>query len=430
MPASQLAIHGGPRAVRTPYRERWRRIRWPEALRIARCMLRDQNTLADGSGPIADFERRFAALCGTRYALATNSGTAALHSAYFAVGVGPGTEVIVPAYTFFASATPVLQCGARPVFCDIDGRTLTADPADVEKRITPRTRAICVVHVWGNPAAMDAFVEISRRHGVALVEDASHAQGASYLGRPIGSWGDIGCFSLQGTKAVSGGELGVAVTNDPGHFDRMLALGHCGRTARGQVADTMAIDNMSLGLKFRPHLYAILLAAGSLSRLEELNRRRRRNYRILCEGLAGCEAIRPVESLPGAEPGGLLEFILRYEPEHAGGWNCGAFVHAARAEGVPIAVDRYTRAGSRFRLLHESPLLGAAPDAALPGSELAEGVGGAPGRRPGVPVAEHLADRLVTLPAFTKVPERFVRQCARALRKVTRVAAERSDLRR
>src|SRR5436305_3966957 len=100
-----------------------------------------------------------------------NSGTAALHSAYFAVGVKPGTEVVVPSYTFFASAAPILQCGGTPAFCYVDARTLTADPADVERRITPRTRASCVVHMWANPAPIDRFADIARRHGVALIED-------------------------------------------------------------------------------------------------------------------------------------------------------------------------------------------------------------------------------------------------------------------
>src|SRR4029453_10218039 len=103
----------------------------------------------------------------------------------------------------------------RPVFCDIDSRTLLADADDVEQRVTPRTRAICVVHLWGNPARLDRFVRISERHGVTLIEDCSHAHGAAFRGRPVGSWGQIGCFSLQGPKAVSGGEAGIAVTNDP-----------------------------------------------------------------------------------------------------------------------------------------------------------------------------------------------------------------------
>src|SRR5204863_8920039 len=225
---------------------------------------RDVSTLAKGDGPMAEFEKRFASLSGTTHALAMNSGTAALHSAYFAVGVKPGTEVIVPGYTFFATAAPILQCGARPVFCDVDPRTLVADPDDAERRITSRTRAISVVHLWGNPAPMDRFAEMAKRHGLALIEDCSHAHGASYQGRPVGSWGDIGCFSLQGSKAVSGGEAGIAVCDDPELFDRMLLLGHYGRLKKGQAADTFDTDFLALGLKYRAHLYAVLMARGSL----------------------------------------------------------------------------------------------------------------------------------------------------------------------
>jgi dTDP-4-amino-4,6-dideoxygalactose transaminase len=211
-PGERLAIFGGPRAVRKEAKDGWRRIGFREVKAILYSALRDVNTVSDGKGPIERFEKRFAKLCGSKYALVMNSGTATLHSAYFALGIGPGSEVIVPAYTFFATATPLLQLGATPVFCDIDEHTLAADPADVERRITPRTRAIVVVHVWGNPARMDAFRQIADRHKLALVEDCSHAPGASYGGRSVGSWGDVGCFSLQGVKAVSGGEAGVAVT--------------------------------------------------------------------------------------------------------------------------------------------------------------------------------------------------------------------------
>jgi dTDP-4-amino-4,6-dideoxygalactose transaminase len=124
------------------------------------------------------------------------NGTATLHSAYFAVGVGPGKEVIVPSYTWHATATPVLQCGATPVFCDIDPRSLNADPDDIERRITERTQAICVVHVWGNPAEMDRIMEIANRYKIKVIEDCWHAHGAVYKGKSVGAWGDIGCFSL------------------------------------------------------------------------------------------------------------------------------------------------------------------------------------------------------------------------------------------
>lgn len=428
---AKLAIYGGPRAVSTTYRERWRNIRLRDLVPVVKYTWRNVNTIASGIGPIAQFEKKFAKLCQTKYALTMNSGTATLHSAYFAVGVKPGTEVIVPSYTWFATASAILQCGGTPVFCDIDERTLTADPADVERRITPRTRAICVVHVWGNPAAMDRFVEIAKRHKVALIEDCSHAPGASYQGRPVGSWGDIGCFSLQGVKAVTGGEAGIAVTNDPVLFDHMLVLGHNGRTLAGQAAATFQIDNISLGVKYRPHLFAVLLVMGSLSRLPELNRLRRRNYQILSSELEGCRAVRIIETYPDAVRGGLLEFILRYDPQYAGGWNCGAFVNAAKAEGVPINVDRYTRMGRTWRMLHESPVF-TTLDLSRLGGCLAEKPS-APHQQPcegSLPVCERLGDQLMTMSPLTKVSERFVRECARAFRKVADCAARSEDCRK
>ena len=423
MNLNELAIFGGPRAVRTEYNEGWRQVRRSDLKPIMAAAHDDINTKAKGEGPIAEFERQFAQLTGSQYAVAMNSGTAALHSAYFALGVKPGTEVIVPGYTFFATAAPILQCGGRPIFCDVDPETLVADPDDVERRITSRTRAICVVHLWGNPAPMDRFAEIARRHNLGLIEDCSHAHGALYRNRAVGSWGDIGCFSLQGPKAVSGGEAGIAVTGNPVLFDRMLALGQYGRLKAGQAKNTFDTDYLSLGVKYRPHLYGILLATGSLSRLPELNRRRQRNYDILCEELAGCEAVQPIKTLPDAVRGGFLEFIVRYSPEKAGNWKSSEFLQAAQAEGVPISKERYARLGKSKRMLSETPIFTTLDSSELGGYLEASRTSAGSQAQSDLPVVRSLAGRLMTLPPFTKVSERFVRECAAALRKVAAYAA-------
>lgn len=428
--ASRLAIYGGPRALPRGVSDRWRKVRWRDIARISLYALRDRVTSTGTDGPIHVLEEGFCRLTGTNYALAMNSGTASLHSAFFAVGVKPGDEVIVPGYTFFASAAPVLQCGGLPVFCDIDEDTLTADPDDVERRITSRTRAICVVHVWGNPARLDRFVEIAKRHNLALIEDCSHAHGATYKGKPVGSWGDVGCFSLQGDKPVSGGELGIAVTNDAKLYDRMLVLGHYGRIDADQKSNSFQLDDLSLGLKYRPHLYGVLLALGSLRRLPELNERRRHNYQILADELEGCEALHAIDCYPDAQRGGLMLFILRYEPEKAGGWNCEAFAKAAQAERVPVAIDRLTSIGESSRLLPETPLF-----ANLEYSQFGGYIGGDRCRAGGatnvcaLPVLKQLAGRLLTLRPFTKVSDRNVRRCGQALRKVATIAANNPDLR-
>lgn len=404
--AAALAIHGGPKAVTKPVHDRWRHVHLCDAIAIVKHIRKGKTTDYSPRGPVGEFERAFAKLTGSKFALAMNSGTATLHSGLFAVGVGAGDEVIVPTYTFHASASAVRCCGATPVFCDIDPRTLTADADDIARRITRRTRAIMVVHVYGNPCEMDAIRKIADAHGLAIVEDCSHAHGASYQGKPVGSWGEVGCFSLQGEKAVSAGEGGVAVCSDPRYYDRMLALGHPVRVASDLEVRSFDLGIMHLGPKYRPHLFGILLAIASLKRLPELNRLRRRNWNILCEELGGCKSISPTATFPGAERGAFLAyaFVLAKGLGDA----CEQFVKAARAEGVPVSPARYG-------YLHEAPIF------CREGPLHVDLLDNLPERRdPAVdlPTAQSLDGRLVALPALAKVPENVVRQCAQGLRKV------------
>ena len=318
-----------------------------------------------------------------------------------------------------------------PVFCEVDPKTLTADPDDVESRITPKTKAICVVHVWGNPARMDRFQALRQRTGIPLIEDCSHAHGARFGDRSVGTWGDIGCFSLQGSKPVTGGEMGIAVTNDAVLNDRMLALAHFGRIRKGLRSGAFELEEFSYGLKYRPHLYGVLLANASLDRLEELNTLRRRNYAILTEALADCPALSAIESYPESTRGGMLEFIFKYSPEHAGGVPLGSFIRALKAEGVPANVDRYTCQAQPAKLLHQTNLFQHADGHGLGGNYTDAPViaTGAFAEPVSLPVSEDLAHRLITLPPFTKVSERFVRQCGQAMRKVAEALPQIADYR-
>lgn len=367
------------------YRESWRHVRWMDAIPLLKAIYRGQNSSAFGTGAIGDFEKSFASLCGTAYALAMNSGTAALHSALFAVGVGPGDEVILPSYTWHATASAVWCCGATPVFCDINLNTLTMDPKDVATKITSKTKALIPVHVWGNPCEMDKILEIAQKNKLKVVEDCSHAHGASYKGKPVGSWGDIGCFSLQGNKAVSGGEAGIAVCSDPVYFDRMLALGHPVRTGRDMKTDVMKnVESMHLGPKYRPHLYSIFLAQASLKRLSELNRLRSENWKLLCEKLSEQDFLRPMATLTGAVMGGFLEYKLILNAD-ASRLKRDDFLKTAQKQGIPISEDRYG-------FLHEKTIFGT-----LKGD---------------LPNTQFLRERIVTLPAFTKVSRNFIAECA------------------
>jgi len=176
-------------------------------------------------GPkVREFERAFAQQVGAPDAVATSSCTTALHLALYASGVGPGDEVIVPSLSFIATANSVWQCGATPVFADIDPLTYNLDPEAAERAITPRTRAIMPVHQVGLPADMDAFMEMGARHGVTILEDAACAIGATYKGRPIGSLGPLSCFSLHPRKVITTGEGGMIAVHDPELAERMRRL--------------------------------------------------------------------------------------------------------------------------------------------------------------------------------------------------------------
>ncbi len=173
---------------------------------------------------VAAFENEFAAYCHAEHGIGVNSGTSALHLALLAAGVGPGDEVITVPFTFIATVSAIAYTGARPVFVDVDPSTLTMDPGAVEAAITPRTKAIIPVHLYGRPADMDPIVAIARRHGIVVIEDAAQAHGAEYKGRRAGSLGDMACFSFYPGKNLGAyGEGGIVVTDSP-EYTRTLRM--------------------------------------------------------------------------------------------------------------------------------------------------------------------------------------------------------------
>ncbi len=177
-------------------------------------------------GPeVEAFEQEFAAYCGASECIAMNSGTSALHLALLAAGIGPGDEVITVPFTFVASVSAVTYAGARPVLVDIDPRSFTMDPAAIEAAITPRTKAILPVHLYGQSADMDPIMEVARRHGLVVIEDAAQAHGAKYKGRPVGSIGDMACFSFYPGKNLGAyGEGGAVTTSNPEYARTMRML--------------------------------------------------------------------------------------------------------------------------------------------------------------------------------------------------------------
>src|SRR6476469_10574113 len=243
------------------------------------------------------FEAAMAARLGVRHAFAVANGTVALHLPYAALGLGPGDEVILPALTFVATANAATYTGATPVFADICGlHDLNIDPADVARRITPRTRAICVVHYAGYPVDMNPILALAREHGLGVVEDAAHAPGATYQGQSLGTLGDVGCFSFFSNKNLAVGEGGMVVTNRDDLAERIRLMRSHGMTTltwdrhRGHAS---SYDVVSPGFNYRLDEIRAALGLAQLDRLDGNNARRKTlvdHYRELLAGVPGVEA--------------------------------------------------------------------------------------------------------------------------------------------
>ena len=245
-------------------------------------------------GPLtARFEQLVAARHAVAHALATTSCTSALHLSTLALGLGPGDEVIVPAFTWITSANAAEYVGARAMFCDVDPRTFNIDPAALEAAITPRARAVVAVHLFGLAAPMDEILSVARKHGLAVIEDAACAIGTSYNGRPVGGIGDIGCFSFHPRKVVTTGEGGMVTTNRSDLAERVASLRNHGSTglapqdrARPRNHSMAAFDNLGYNLRLSDIQAAVGVA--QMAKLERLlieRRTRAAKYEELLRGL-------------------------------------------------------------------------------------------------------------------------------------------------
>ncbi len=238
-------------------------------------------SLPDGSGPIQQLEQEYSKQARQPFALACNSGTSALHSAYFALDLGPGDEVIGSAYSFHSSLTPLLHTPARPVLADIDPTTGGLSAESVLACLTGRTRAITVTHMYGYPVELDEIRIIATENNLYIIEDCSHAHGAQFLnGMPVGSIGDAAVFSLQESKLAPAGEGGLLLMRDEEMFDRAVALGHFGHRARHVSTGALSqLGDTGFGLKYRMHPLAALCGLAGV----ELAKKYLPERRILAE---------------------------------------------------------------------------------------------------------------------------------------------------
>ena len=236
-------------------------------------------------GPrVEEFEKAFAGYIGTKYAVAVNSGTAGLHVALLAAGIQPGDEVITTPFSFIATANCCLFCNAVPVFADIDNKTFNISPAAIEKKITSKTKAVIIVHLFGQACEMEEISEICRKHNIILIEDACQAHGAIYKGKKVGSFG-IGCFSFYPTKNMTTGEGGMVTTNDE-NIARLSKMIRAHGQAQRYIHDM-------LGFNYRMTDIAAIIGICQLKKLDDANAKRLKNARYLTENLGKIKGIIP-----------------------------------------------------------------------------------------------------------------------------------------
>ena len=276
------------------------------------------------------FARRFADHQGARHALCAANGTVTLEIALKAVGVTAGDEVIVPAYTFEATAAPVLRLGAVPVFVDIQPDTYCIDASAAAMAITPRTRAVIPVHLAMNMADMDAITELAARHGLKVVEDCAHAHGARWRDAGAGAIGDAGSFSMQTSKLLTAGEGGVVTTNDDEVFELCQSYVNCGRASR-----TDYFGHRILGFNYRMTEFQAAILLAQLERLQEQTERRAARASRLAEGLSGIAGITLLRRDERLTTPAIYQFVFKYDGVAFGGAGRDRFVAALEAEGIP-----------------------------------------------------------------------------------------------
>ncbi len=323
----ELALLGGSPVRQKPFPS------WPEygqeEEELLQAVLRSRRW--GGYSPeVERLEKAFARLHGARHAITCCNGTVALEVALRALDLECGDEVIVPPITFVATATAVVICHGVPVFADIDAKTLNLSPEAVEAAITPRTRAIITVHFGGHPADLDALRALALRHGLALIEDAAHAHGATWQGIPVGTFGTAGTFSFQAFKLATAGEGGIVVTNSSTIAEKVWSYCNCGRRKGGGW-----FEHFILGSNYRLTGFQAAVLSAQLKRLPHQTALRQRNVEYFREKLRSLDGLVLPENDPRVSNHPYYLLTLRYQPETFSGVDRDLFLRALQAEGIP-----------------------------------------------------------------------------------------------
>lgn len=336
---------------------------------------------------IPAFEEAFCRYCGAGYGVACSSGTAAIHLALSALGIGPGDEVIVPCFSLVVAANTVALTGAQAVLVDADPVTWCIDPTRIEEKITPKTKAILVVHIYGHPCDMDPILLIARRHGLRVIEDGAEAHGAEYKGQRVGALGDVGCFSFYGNKIITTGEGGMVVTNDSTVADRARLL-------RNQAFEEPRFVHRFMGFNYR---LTNIQAAIGLAQCEKIKEKVARKREIACwyTALLGNEAdITLPPEAPWARSVYWMYGILLHE---SFGCSRNAVMQSLRQQGIETRPF--------FHPLHQQPVFLQSRDPRFP-----ETAGS-------YPVAQRLGRSGLYLPSGLSLTQKQVEQVVAAVRR-------------
>lgn len=413
---NSLALLGGSKTVVNDVGDMFK---WPivnkEMEDAVLSVLRDGNM--SGTNITKDFEKAFAEWHKMDYALAFSSGTASLQSAMHGLGIGAGDEVIAPSITYWATCAQALSLGASVVFADIHPKTLCIDPNDIEHRITERTKAIIVVHYLAMPADMDAIMSVAKKHGLKVIEDVSHAHGALYKGKIVGTFGDASGFSLMSGKSFAIGEGGIMLTNDRLVYEKAIAFGHYAR--HGEIEDPELKKGIGLpwgGYKYRMHQLSSVVGLEQLKKypaeMAEIDQAMNYFWDLL-EGAPGLDSHRP-EKGSGSTKGGWYSPRGIYKTEELGNLSIERFCEAVTAEGAPIGPGCN-------KALHKHPLFSSIDvyghGKPTQNANLPDGVDNSQINN-SLPVSEGIQKRVFSIPWFKHFRKDIIEQYANAFIKV------------
>ena len=328
--AGKLAILGG-KPVRA--NKVWPRWPQPDEKIVAKVLETTRSgiwcRIQSKTGTVPTFEAEYAKLLNTKYCVATGSGTQALSTCMEALGIGPGDEVITSPYTDMGTVSSILTSRALPVLADLDPESYQLDPDDVERRITPNTKAIMPVHMMGQPCNMDRIMEIARKHNLKVIEDSCQAQQGIYRGKNIGAIGDLGCFSFQSSKVMPCGEGGAIIGNDFDLMEQCFTVQNHGTNRKGK--------HVTIGPKYRMNEFEAAVLLGQMDSIVDRFHKRNENARYLNERLKDFPGLRPQKLYEGTESGSYYLYAMSYKKEHFNGISREQFLKVMAAEGIGLS---------------------------------------------------------------------------------------------